>query len=124
MKLQPTIDVVREIIKNHMGIQQDDGDKISIETIIGVVAEKYQLDPKDLRSKGRRDAVVLPRQMAMYLACELTDLSTTNVGDAFGKDHTTVIYARNKIQNMVHTDPFINEMVNNLITKIKSVSNK
>ncbi|KAF0127781.1 MAG: chromosomal replication initiator protein [Elusimicrobia bacterium] len=124
MRLQPTIDVVRGIIKDHMGINQDDGDKISIETIISVVAEKYQLDTKDLRSKGRRDSVVVPRQIAMYLACELTELSTTNVGDAFGKDHTTVIYARNKIQNMVHTDLFINELVNTLITKIKSVSNK
>ena len=60
----------------------------------------------------------------MYLACSLTDLSLNDIGDAFGRDHATVLYAKNKIGQMVQTDPYFNETLNQIISKIKNVNNQ
>jgi chromosomal replication initiator protein len=61
--------------------------------------------------------------VAMYLACHMTELSLSDIGDAFGRDHATVMYAKNKIGQMVQTDPYFNETLNQMISKMKNVSN-
>jgi len=50
-------------------------------------------------------------------------MSLTDIGDAFGRDHATVMYAKNKIGHMVQIDPYFNETINQMISKIKNVSN-
>ena len=62
-----------------------------------------------MRAKNRANAVALPRQIAMYLVRQLTHTSLTEVGRAFGKDHTTVLYAVDKIQTLLQEDPEIQE---------------
>jgi chromosomal replication initiator protein len=59
----------------------------------------------------------------MYLACDLTDMSLPDIGEAFSRDHTTVMYARDKIRQLLHTDAYFNENVNSLIARVKAVSN-
>ena len=123
MKIQPSIDAVKEIIKDHISDPEHDDRKITIELIKDVVAAKYNLELKDFSAKKRTEAIAFPRQVAMYLATSLTDLSLTDIGDAFGRDHATVMYAKNKIGQMVQTDPYFNETLNQMISKIKNVSN-
>jgi chromosomal replication initiator protein len=93
---------------------------ISIDIIQRVVAEYFNLSPNDLRGKKRTKAVVFPRQLAMYLAREMTEFSTTEVGIEFGgKDHTTVMYACQRIENMIKTDSTIEPIIQNIKRSIK-----
>ncbi len=124
MRIQPSIDAVKEIIKDHISDPEHEDKKVAIELIKNVVADKYSIEMKDFNSKKRSENIAFPRQVAMYLAGELTDLSLNDIGDAFGRDHATVIYAKNKISQMVQTDPYFNETLNQIITKIKTVNNQ
>ena len=61
-----------------------------------------------------------PRQIAMYLARTLTELSTTHIGEAFGgKDHTTVMHASNKVKGRLGSDPFFTALINKIIQEIR-----
>ncbi|HAF94522.1 MAG: hypothetical protein A2X34_04165 [Elusimicrobia bacterium GWC2_51_8] len=123
MKIQPTIDAVKEIIKDHITDSDQTENKVNIELIKKVVGEKFNVDVKDFNSKKKTDAIAFPRQIAMYLACELTDMSLPDIGEAFSRDHTTVMYARDKIRQLLHTDAYFNENVNSIIARVKVVSN-
>ncbi|MGE5486146.1 MAG: chromosomal replication initiator protein DnaA [Ignavibacteriales bacterium] len=79
--------------------------QVTIDLIQKVVAEHYGLDPEDLKEKRRTRNVAFPRQVAMYLARELTDASLPRVGEIFGgRDHTTVIHACDKISRIMASD--------------------
>lgn len=124
MPVQPSIDAVRELIKDHISDQDHDDKKVTIELIKTVVSDKYSVEARDLNSKKRNENIAFPRQVAMYLACTLTDLTQTDIGEAFDRDHATVIYAKNKIGQMVQNDPYFNETLNQIISKIKTVNNQ
>ena len=69
----------------------------------------------DLHSKRRNRQITRPRQMAMALAKELTNMSLPEIGDAFGgRDHTTVLHAQRKVQELVATDARVREDYQNL----------
>jgi len=71
---------------------------ITPELIISVVCEQYGITPEQMTSKNRSRNIALPRQIAMYLCRDMTQLSTTNIGNAFGgRDHTTVMHGCEKI---------------------------
>jgi chromosomal replication initiator protein len=77
----------------------------SPDQIITATAQHFGLAVEDLRSSGRRKEVVIPRQVAMYLVRELTNASLPEIGHHFGgRDHTTVLYAIQKVQEMVDSD--------------------
>ena len=76
--------------------------QLSILQIQEEVAKYYHIQLKDLKGKKRVKSIVVPRQIAMYLARELTDNSLPKIGAEFGgKDHTTVIHAHEKIQHLM-----------------------
>ena len=117
-----TVDDAKDILKD--SLPHDVSSPVQMETIQRLVAHKYSLDIKDLKGQQRTASIALPRQLAMYLASVLTDHSSTDIGRAFGgRDHTTVLHARKKIQKMLDEDPFFLEMVNKLQSDIKSVEN-
>ncbi|TFG64584.1 MAG: chromosomal replication initiator protein DnaA [Spirochaetales bacterium] len=98
---------------------------INIEMIQRVVAEYFSLSRNDLKGKKRTKAIVFPRQLAMYITREITEYSTTEVGDDFGgRDHTTVMHACQKIENRMKTDPTLEPIVQNLIRLLKEYSTK
>ncbi len=79
---------------------------ITASLIIDMVARFFDLKPDDFKQKKRSRDVSYPRQIAMYLCRELTDLSLTQIGDEFGgRDHTTVIHAIDKITRDIETNP-------------------
>jgi chromosomal replication initiator protein len=118
-----TVDSVQKILKDI--IKPTDNTRITIDLIQKVTATEFNLDFKDMRSKKRTDAVAFPRQIAMYLARNMTDeFSTTEIGDAFGgRDHTTVMYAVEKIKKKIDSDPYFNAKINEIIKKIRSAEN-
>jgi len=117
-----TVDDAKDILKD--ALPHDVSSPVQIETIQRLVAHKYSLDVKDLKGQQRTQQIALPRQLAMHLASVMTDLSSTDIGRAFGgRDHTTVLHARKKIQKMLDEDPFFLELVNKLQADIKSVGN-
>ncbi len=78
--------------------------QLSILQIQEEVAKYYHIQLKDLKGKKRVKSIVVPRQIAMYLARELTDSSLPKIGAEFGgKDHTTVIHAHEKIQQLMES---------------------
>lgn len=88
---------------------------ITISRIQSVVAEYFHLRPEDLRAKRRTRNVAEPRQIAMYLARELTDASLPKIGDEFGgRDHTTVLHGCEKIAAILQTDPNLRSTIKRL----------
>ncbi|MCI0131326.1 MULTISPECIES: chromosomal replication initiator protein DnaA [Enterococcaceae] len=89
--------------------------ELSILNIQEEVCKYYHLQLKDLKGKKRVKTIVVPRQIAMYLSRELTDNSLPKIGAEFGgKDHTTVIHAHEKIQQLVEKDVTIQKEVNDI----------
>ncbi|MGO0123465.1 chromosomal replication initiator protein DnaA [Desulfothermobacter acidiphilus] len=94
--------------------------EITVDLIQEVVAQYYNLKVEDLRGKKRHRAVSLPRQIAMYLARELTDLSLPKIGELFGgRDHTTVLHACEKISAYLKEDLRLQGAVGELISQLK-----
>ena len=87
--------------------------------IIRVVADRYGLAPDDLTGKRKTREIALPRQVAMYLCRELTDLSTTAIGQAFGRDHTTVMHGCEKVSLAVKSDFAFRNRVEDITRAIK-----
>lgn len=108
-----TIDLIKESLKDLLSLQDR---LVSIDNIQKTVAEYYKIKISDLHSKRRNRSIARPRQVAMSLAKELTSHSLPEIGDAFGgRDHTTVLHACRKIQELKDTNTDINEDVKNLL---------
>ncbi len=89
--------------------------RITLEEIQKLVARYFQMRPSDLRSPSRKRAIVRPRQLAMALAREYTDLSLPDIGEGFGgRDHTTVINAVRRIQELRGSDPNLDQQFKSL----------
>ena len=98
---------------------------LSIETIQKAVADFYSLSANDLKGKKRNQKVVYPRQLSMFICREMTDFSTTEIGEAFGgRDHTTVMYSIEKIRGLLITDPNLDSTIESLKRQIKELSAK
>ncbi|WP_019602478.1 chromosomal replication initiator protein DnaA [Teredinibacter turnerae] len=108
-----SVELVREALKDLLALQDR---LVSIDNIQRVVAEYYKIKVSDLHSKRRSRSVARPRQVAMYLAKDLTHHSLPEIGDAFGgRDHTTVLHACRKIRDLQESDADIREDVKNLL---------
>jgi chromosomal replication initiator protein len=95
--------------------------KITIDLIQKKVSEYFDIKPSDMRAKKRSRAIAYPRQVAMYLARQLTDMSLPEIGDQFGgRDHTTVIHAYDKIENDLKEKSGLRVLVDKLINSIKN----
>jgi len=98
---------------------------LSMEIIQRVIAEEFHLSPNDLKGKKRTQSIVYPRQLAMYITREITEYTTTEIGQAFGgRDHTTVMHACQKIEDRTHSDPSMDSTIQSLIRAIKDYSSK
>ncbi|HCS72957.1 MAG TPA: chromosomal replication initiator protein DnaA [Clostridiales bacterium] len=106
-------EVLKDIISNHRPR------KITPELIQKVIAEHFQMKIEDMKSRKRNRPIAYPRQIAMYLCRELTDLSLPKIGELFGgRDHTTVIHACDKISTSIESDLQVKRAINELIKKI------
>jgi len=113
-----TLSLAEEVLKD---IFPDRASRpISIQTIQSEVCRYFNISKSQLVGNKRSQSVVYPRQIAMYLARELTDLSLPKIGEEFGgRDHTTVMYANTKISKIINTQREVYNQVQELTNRIK-----
>jgi chromosomal replication initiator protein len=106
-----------QVLRNLVNVQER---RVTIDAIQKAVAERFQIRQSQLREKSNTQKVVYPRQVAMYLAKELTSSSLPEIGRAFGgKHHTTVIHSVQKIEHLRQTDPELNRLLHNLMDSLQ-----
>jgi chromosomal replication initiator protein len=114
-----TEDLVRDILRDQF---PEGARPVTSEQIQKVVADAFGVTITDLRGDRRTQQFVYPRQIAMYLCRELTDLSLPKIGERFGgRDHTTVHYAEAKITRLLREDRQAYNLVQELTTRIRRV---
>ncbi len=113
-----TLDFAREVLKPF--IDDEENRPVTIERINKAVSEYYGIRTQDLKSRKRTKEIALPRQIAMYICREITDLSLNDIGKGFGgKDHATVIYACKQVEKRIGNEESFRRIVESLIRKIR-----
>jgi len=111
-----TVDLAQEVLGELWGEEEK---IITIDQIQRRVCDFFGVKLSDLKAKTRTKAIAFPRQVAMYLARQLTHSSLAEIGRAFGgKDHTTVLHAVDKIQTLLQEDPKLRKTTDSLIQSI------
>ena len=112
-----SVDLAQEVLAELWG---DEEKIITIEQVQRKVCDVFAVKLSDLKAKNRTKAVAFPRQVAMYVARQLTHASLAEVGRAFGgKDHTTVLHAVAKITGLIQDDPKLRKTIDSLIQGIQ-----
>jgi chromosomal replication initiator protein len=113
-----TLALTEEVLQDVLAGEEDVS--ITIETIQKKVAEHFDIRLADMTSKKRPKAIAYPRQIAMFLARQLTRYSLPEIGEAFGgRDHTTVMHACKLLESMIKKDYNIKSLITSLQNKIK-----
>ncbi|KMV22662.1 chromosomal replication initiator protein DnaA [Mycobacterium heckeshornense] len=110
--------VLRDLITDASSMQ------ISAATIMAATAEYFDTTVEELRGPGKTRALAQSRQIAMYLCRELTDLSLPKIGQAFDRDHTTVMYAERKVRGEMAERQEVFDHVKELTTRIRQRSKR
>lgn len=116
-----TPDITYNLLKDKFS--EPHKENITIETIQKVVAEEYNISIQELTGKGRKKNIITARQIAMYLCQQLTEFSTTEIGNRFGKNHTTVMYSCEEVKNDIASDSKTDYKIQGLIKNIKDFKN-
>ena len=112
-----TIDLAKKALKDM--IDESNANDITIPSIIDTVAKYYNITTKDIISPTRKSAIAFLRQIAMYICRIKTPFSLPVIGKYFAdRDHTTVLYACDKIAKKIKTDKNVEKEVNELIEKL------
>jgi chromosomal replication initiator protein len=113
-----TVELAQEVLKDVF--PQGELPEVSVERIQDIVVERFGISMQELTGDRRSQAIVYPRQVAMYLCRELTDSSLPKIGKKFGgRDHTTVIHATSKIAKLIQEDRSVYNLVQELTARIK-----
>ena len=117
-KPSATLEDVNEALKDQVTTTKQ---SLTADRIIDCVCKYFSISKDDLVGKKKNKEIVEPRQICMYLICEMLDLPLVSVGQIFGgRDHTTVIHAREKISDLIKENNRIRVTVNDL----KSMANR
>jgi len=111
-----TLSMAQQVLRNFLESQSR---KITIESIQKSVAEQFGMRISELKAKNNSRSVVVPRQIAMYLAKQLTECSLPEIGRQFGgKHHTTVMHSVEKISEQRQSDKDLNRVLNQLTEQL------
>ena len=115
---KPDLEITKHLLKDVM--DSGSNESISIDVIQKVIADNYQISVADLKGKKRDKKFVIPRQIAIYIARELTEMAYTDIGNEFGgKDHSTIMSAYNKIAEQIKIDSSLESKIQLYIREIK-----
>ena len=118
-----TLEIVQQQLKDTFSTSRQAN--LSIDNIMRVVSEYFSLTPNDLKGKKRTQNIAFARQLAMFIGREMTDYSTTEMGQDFGgRDHTTVMHSIEKIKGKLLTDPTLSSTIESLKRSIKEYGAK
>lgn len=107
-----SLEMTRDVLKD---ILIERNRELSVEEIVKKVSSHFNIKISDIKSAKRLKAVVLPRQIAMYISRQLTSSSYPEIGDRFGgKDHSTIIHAIRKIEKLMEEDFQLRSTIENL----------
>jgi chromosomal replication initiator protein len=107
-----SLEMTRDVLKD---ILIERNRELSVEEILKRVSSHFNIKISDIKSAKRLKAVVLPRQIAMYLSRQLTSSSYPEIGERFGgKDHSTIIHAIRKIDKLMEEDFQLRSTIENL----------
>jgi len=111
-----TLAMAQQVLK-HLIPNQDR--RVNMDSVLRAVAEKFQLQPSQLKQKTNAKNISYPRQIAMYLIKELTPSSLPEIGRMFGgKHHTTVLHSVHKIELLRQKDADLNRLIHSVIDSI------
>src|SRR6056297_2655599 len=114
------IELAEEALKDLVDKDNSSPREVTIDLIKKEVSNYYKIEVKEMESKKRTQNIVFPRQIAMYLARNMTESSLPQIGDEFGgRDHTTVIHSHNKIKEKFENDIDFQKTIKKLKSKIK-----
>jgi chromosomal replication initiator protein len=108
LHLPLTVASAQQILKDILNLQPQE---VSVSDILNATCEHFMIKLSDLKSARRDRSIARPRQIAMYLAKEMTTKSLPEIGAAFGRDHTTIMHAVKQISSLINTDPTVAEHV-------------
>lgn len=114
--------ITLENVKNQLKdlLTSNTSENISLDIIQKVIAENYNISVLDLKSKKRDKKYVIPRQIAIYITRQLTELSFSEIGSEFGgKDHSTIMHANEKIEELIKLDSSFESKIQLFIREIK-----
>jgi chromosomal replication initiator protein len=116
-----TVELAADVLRNE--INEMPLRKVTISLIKEKVARFHGISQKELEGQRRDQRLTVPRQIAMYLACDLTNASLPQIAREFGKkDHTTVMYARDKVKKQMERDPEFRSKVRSVLSTISQES--
>ncbi|NOT35385.1 MAG: chromosomal replication initiator protein DnaA [Candidatus Eisenbacteria bacterium] len=111
-----TMPMVEKVLEDYVGAEPD---RLSPERVVAAVSDTFGVRPEVLLSRRRTASIALPRQVAMYLMRQLTDLSLGEIGRTIGgRDHSTVMYACDRVGERIATDGGFSEKVNGIISTL------
>ena len=119
----PTIPIAKELLSDIL-TQEEQRLAINVNAIKKVVGKHFKINTEDFVSKRKTQSVAWPRQIAMFLCTELTDLSLPEIGREFNRDHSTVVHARDLVKEKIKADPFFSAEINQIISDIRAVDKK
>ena len=112
-----TVELAKEVLRD---LLKEPKKLITVDFIQRCVAEEFGISLGEMKARRRNKTIVLPRQVAMFLSRDLTDLSLPEIGQFFGgKDHTTVLHSYNKIKEAIKTESSFSEKVEKITQVIK-----
>jgi chromosomal replication initiator protein len=111
-----TLSMAQQVLKYMIPTQEK---RISMDSVLRAVAERWKLQPAQLKQKTNAREIAYPRQIAMFLIRELTQSSLPEIGRMFGgKHHTTVLHSIQKIERLRQQDPELNSLIHSLVDSI------
>ena len=117
-----SVSIAKEVLADIITSEQEKY-SISISQIKKVICKYFKISVEDINSKKKSNNIAWPRQVAMYIASELTTLPVTEIGREFNRDHTTILHAKQKVKEEIENNPFFVPVINQLISDVKSVDN-
>ena len=115
------VEMAKENLKDMIG-GTSEKEAVTPQKIISIVAEHFGISEKELVSNRRNSDIAYPRQIAMYLCCEKTDAVQQSIGEALGgRDHSTIIYGRDKIAEELKTNQQLKITIESLNKKIDAL---
>jgi len=118
MNHELTVDFAQEVLRDQI---KPDLARVDVSDIQRLVSKHFNVTEESLRGKRRTDVIAFPRQVGMYIARSVTDLSFADIGMKFGgRDHSTVLHACSKIEALMATDKELRQVVEDLMGAVNS----
>ena len=118
-------DVTLEVAKEQLSyLNASRQENVSVDRIIKAVAEAFNISSSDIRGKKRTKNIAWPRQVAMYIINHLGEYSMNEIGNEFSRDHTTVIYAIQKVEDSIKSNPMLEPLIQKIEENLRVASDK